>query len=66
MRSFVKELAAAAEASGRANYNLAIGCTGGQHRSVAVVERLANDLADKFDLHVYHRDLHQALAEHKG
>jgi len=66
LREFVRELAESAEASGRSNYNLAIGCTGGQHRSVAVVERLASDLADSFKLHIFHRDLPLALDEHKS
>ena len=37
---------------------LAIGCTGGKHRSVAMTEQLAARLAgDGVDLHVVHRDL---------
>ncbi len=37
---------------------LAVGCTGGRHRSVAVVEYLRNVLADKeYELNVFHRDI---------
>ncbi len=65
LREFVRELILAAQDSGRANYNLAIGCTGGQHRSVAVVEKLAIDLADSFKPQIIHRDLQKSLAEHQ-
>lgn len=44
--------------SGKARLTVAIGCTGGQHRSVAIVERIAralDDLADQVSTH--HRDL---------
>jgi UPF0042 nucleotide-binding protein len=47
--------------AGRLQMWLAIGCTGGQHRSVAVVERLARDLASlPLDLVVLHRDCARA------
>ena len=40
------------------NLRFAIGCTGGRHRSVAVVEALRLSLAEKeIDLTVFHRDL---------
>ncbi len=43
---------------GRAYHTLAIGCTGGQHRSVALVEMLAERLhADVASLTVRHREL---------
>lgn len=43
--------------AGRLQMRLAIGCTGGQHRSVAVVERLARELsALDLELVVQHRD----------
>lgn len=38
--------------------NLAIGCTGGRHRSVAVVERLKDLFStEQVNLRVYHRDI---------
>jgi len=64
MRDMTRELAEAARRAGRGGYAVAIGCTGGQHRSVAVVERLAHDLADAFAVEVGHRDLAAALQEH--
>ncbi len=63
LRAFVKLLAAQAAASGRNSYTVALGCTGGQHRSVAVAERLMHDLADTFATYAEHRDVAAALAE---
>lgn len=40
----------------RAYFTIAIGCTGGQHRSVYVVEQLARRFADISDLLVRHRN----------
>jgi len=64
LRAFVKLLAAQAATSGRNSYTVALGCTGGQHRSVAVAERLMHDLADTFATYAEHRDVAAALAEH--
>lgn len=64
LREVTRELADAARVAGRGAYAVAIGCTGGQHRSVAVVERLAHDLADVFAVEIVHRDLKLALGEH--
>lgn len=64
MRDMVRQLAEGARRTGRSGYTVALGCTGGQHRSVAVVERLARDLADGFAAVTVHRDLDEALAEH--
>ena len=45
-------------AAGRKEFWLAIGCTGGQHRSVAVVEALRQDLlALPVELTIVHRDI---------
>jgi len=42
----------------KAYHNVAIGCTGGQHRSVALAEKLAERLNGRIDnIHVHHRDL---------
>ena len=51
--SFVKR----PELTGRAGYTVAIGCTGGRHRSVAVVETMGKDLSPESDLQIIHRDL---------
>jgi UPF0042 nucleotide-binding protein len=44
------------EREGKRYVTLAIGCTGGKHRSVAIAERLAARLAGR-DVTVSHRDL---------
>ena len=64
LRNLVRTLAGMAKDSGRTTYTVALGCTGGQHRSVAVAERLARDLGGQFDARIEHRDLTAALAEH--
>ncbi|BDG17425.1 RNase adapter RapZ [Thermus brockianus] len=46
-----------AKAEGRAFYTVAVGCTGGRHRSVAVAERLAEELSGRFRVEVTHRDV---------
>lgn len=66
MREFIRELSLMARAAGRSSYTVAVGCTGGQHRSVAVSERLAVDFADMFSSFVEHRDVAVALQEHVG
>ena len=66
MRVLVRTLAHQAENGGRSSYIVAVGCTGGQHRSVAVTERLAVDLAGTFRTQAQHRDLEEALREHGG
>jgi UPF0042 nucleotide-binding protein len=47
-------------AEGKTYFTLGVGCTGGRHRSVAIVEELATRLkrnADEMDLFVRHRDV---------
>lgn len=61
----VQNLAAMAERDGRQSYSIAIGCTGGQHRSVAVVERLANECNKRFSVRVDHRDVEEAVLEYQ-
>jgi nitroreductase/NAD-dependent dihydropyrimidine dehydrogenase PreA subunit len=58
LKPLLKFLASTGGASEKKNMRLAIGCTGGRHRSVAVVEELQRYLAKlDIDLHVFHRDL---------
>lgn len=49
---------------GKSQVTIAIGCTGGQHRSVALTKRLSKDLSEKFSFNINttHRD---ALIEGK-
>lgn len=43
---------------GKSSLTIAIGCTGGQHRSVTLANRLAADLKnDKYLVNVHHRDV---------
>lgn len=65
LREFVRLLASRALVTGRTSYTVAVGCTGGQHRSVAFAERLKHDLAETFATYAEHRDLALALAEHE-
>ncbi len=46
-----------AKGEGRAFYTVALGCTGGRHRSVALAERLAEALSGRFRVEVEHRDV---------
>ncbi|WP_027461136.1 RNase adapter RapZ [Deinococcus murrayi] len=57
VRDFVRTSAERARAARRHGYTVAIGCTGGQHRSVAVAARLAKDLADLGAQVADHRDM---------
>ena len=44
---------------GKLYLTVAVGCTGGRHRSVAVVEELNRRLGSEWDVVVRHRDLHR-------
>ncbi len=58
LQSFLSFYLEGHQKAGREHFVLAVGCTGGRHRSVAVVEFLQKMLADtEFDLNVYHRDI---------
>ena len=50
------------EREGKAYLTIAIGCTGGRHRSVAVAEELGRRLGGKWSVTVRHRDLEQGGA----
>ena len=58
LESFVKYCIKENTAAKKKSMRVAIGCTGGRHRSVAVSERLAALLAEE-ELHprLYHRDI---------
>jgi RNase adapter protein RapZ len=53
--------------SGRSRLTVAIGCTGGQHRSVAISERIAAQLGDLSDaVGTHHRDLRDTKVERRA
>ena len=56
MREFALANLEAAQRGGRSNYAIAVGCTGGFHRSIAVTEALARDLSG-YRVTTAHRDL---------
>jgi UPF0042 nucleotide-binding protein len=49
------------EKEGKSNLNVALGCTGGKHRSVVMAARLARHFAgENYLVNVAHRDIHRA------
>ena len=55
---FLKTWLPAFQTSQRSYVTIGIGCTGGQHRSVYLIDRLATELRDQFDnVLTYHREL---------
>jgi len=44
---------------GKSSLTIAIGCTGGQHRSVALTQRIGKTLGDTYPVHVTHRDINK-------
>ena len=46
-------------AEGKQHLTIAVGCTGGRHRSITVADRIAGELAGRDDvkLRVVHRDV---------
>jgi UPF0042 nucleotide-binding protein len=62
LREFLAFAVPAYQSEGKTRLTIAIGCTGGFHRSVAIAEELAKDLRDQ-DLgpvNVWHRELQRA------
>jgi UPF0042 nucleotide-binding protein len=57
LKAFLTATLALAKQNGRTSYTVAVGCTGGRHRSVAVVEALAHDLSSFGTVLVDHRDI---------
>ncbi|MBM7644990.1 UPF0042 nucleotide-binding protein [Scopulibacillus daqui] len=47
---------------GKRQLVIAIGCTGGKHRSVALAEAVAKQVSDEYATHVSHRDIHKGRA----
>lgn len=48
---------------GKEKLTIAIGCTGGQHRSVSIAQALARDLAKKYDVDISHREISRYLGK---
>ncbi|MCL1990109.1 MAG: RNase adapter RapZ [Defluviitaleaceae bacterium] len=48
------------QAEGKSQVVIGIGCTGGQHRSVALAEYLTNHFKSSYPTHVVHRNIKQA------
>lgn len=42
---------------GKSKLTIAIGCTGGQHRSVAIARQLAHDLSHDYPVDITHREI---------
>ena len=60
VKSFLVFLVPYYEKEGRPYLTIAIGCTGGRHRSVAIARRLYDDLkAARYDVVLRHRDIHR-------
>ena len=60
VKSFLAFLVPYYEKEGRPYLTIAIGCTGGRHRSVAIACRLYDDLkAARYDVVLRHRDIHR-------
>jgi UPF0042 nucleotide-binding protein len=58
LEDMLRFLLPAYKAEGKSYFSLALGCTGGKHRSVAVVEALAKALAQEgWQVSIRHRDL---------
>lgn len=55
--SLLKSIIPGYKREGKTNLTIAIGCTGGQHRSVALVERFGNVLGETYPVHITHRDI---------
>ena len=53
------------EREGKSYLTIAVGCTGGRHRSVVVAEALAKDLAAE-NVTVVHRDIERSVDPHAG
>jgi UPF0042 nucleotide-binding protein len=63
----VSSLLPAFKAEGKTYLSVGLGCTGGQHRSVAVAEKLANALAEKgWQVSTRHRELERRGASTRG
>lgn len=56
----MKDIIPGYEKEGKTSLTIAIGCTGGQHRSVAIAQRLGTDLKQKYYVDITHRDMEKS------
>jgi RNase adapter protein RapZ len=64
LEDLMKFLLPAYRAEGKSYFGLGLGCTGGKHRSVVLVEALAKTLAtDGWQVSIRHRDLERATGD---
>ncbi|AVL00386.1 RNase adapter RapZ [Pediococcus inopinatus] len=57
--SLLKYVMPGYQKEGKSTVTIAIGCTGGQHRSVAIAKRVAEDLESDYTVHIQHRDMNK-------
>ena len=57
LRGLLEYLLPLYEREGKAYLTVALGCTGGRHRSVAVAEELRNNFREQYPVRVRHRDV---------
>lgn len=57
LSNLIKPILPGYKKEGKSVLTVAIGCTGGQHRSVAFAHRLAEDLKEDWIIHENHRDI---------
>ncbi len=58
----LKTIMPAYQKEGKTSVTIAIGCTGGQHRSVAFAERIGKAFADDYAVDITHRDVNKRKA----
>ena len=56
LHDFIVPILPSYKREGKSVLTIAMGCTGGQHRSVAFAERLAHDLEKNWQVNCSHRD----------
>jgi len=62
VRALIRLLLDLSKREGKSYFNIALGCTGGRHRSVAITETLAKDLNRwGYPAKLVHRDLHRDM-----
>ena len=61
LKEMIKSLIPLYSEDGRAGLVIAIGCTGGQHSSVTIAEKLYKDLARKYQVNIEHRDYQKSV-----